>query len=152
MKGITPPVSGDHWHPLIVMANPLSGGKDGQSILSSFRKLLNPVQVLDLSEMGPESGLEICRFLPDHTCRVLACGGDGTVGWILSAIDKADLPVSQLHSLSYNSHVPCSMSTDDILCFSVLLMWPSCPWALGMTWLGCWGGVRVMRVSLWRRS
>lgn len=96
VKGITPSMSVDHWHPLIVLANPNSGGKDGQTILSSFRKLLNPVQVLDLSEFGPECGLEICRFLPEHTCRVLACGGDGTVGWILAAIDKANLPVSKM--------------------------------------------------------
>lgn len=78
------------------MANPKSGGKSGEAILNSFRKLLNPVQVLDLSEAAPECGLEICRCLPDHTCRILACGGDGTVGWVLAAIDKASLPVSLL--------------------------------------------------------
>lgn len=95
MKALSPPTHTDiYWHPLIVMINPSSGGKDGQIILSSFRKLLNPVQVLDLSEVGPECGLEICRLLPEHTCRILACGGDGTVGWILAAIDKANLPVS----------------------------------------------------------
>ncbi len=96
MKGIsppTPPIEG--WHPLIVMANPNSGGKDGEAIISTFRKLLNPIQVVDLSELTPECGLEICRFLPQHVCRVLACGGDGTVGWILAAIDKANLSVSQ---------------------------------------------------------
>lgn len=95
VKALSPPTHTDiYWHPLIVMINPSSGGKDGQIILSSFRKLLNPVQVLDLSEVGPECGLEICRLLPEHTCRILACGGDGTVGWILAAIDKANLPVS----------------------------------------------------------
>ena len=76
------------------MINPKSGGKDGEAILSSFKKLLNPIQVVDLSDLTPECGLEICRFLPDHTCRILACGGDGTIGWILGAIDEAKLPVS----------------------------------------------------------
>jgi hypothetical protein len=94
VNSIQPPISIDLWRPLVVMANPKSGGKDGEAILSSFRKLLNPVQVLDLSELAPECGLEICRLLPQHTCRILACGGDGTVGWILGAIDKANLPVS----------------------------------------------------------
>ena len=51
-------------------------------------------QVIDLSETPPESGLEICRLLSAHSCRVLVCGGDGTVGWVLTAIDKCKLPVS----------------------------------------------------------
>lgn len=95
VKAIRPPKCVEQWRPLIVMANPKSGGKDGEAILSSFRRLLNPIQVVDISELSPECGLEICRFLPNHTCRILACGGDGTVGWILSAIDKAKLPVSK---------------------------------------------------------
>lgn len=92
VKEISPPTNIPQWHPLIVMANPKSGGKDGEAILSAFRKLLNPVQVFDLSELAPECGLEICRLLPQHACRILACGGDGTVGWILAAIDRANLP------------------------------------------------------------
>ena len=94
MKSISPP-STKLWRPLIVMANPKSGGKSGEVILSAFRKFLNPIQVIDLSDLSPECGLEICHFLPEHTCRVLACGGDGTVGWILGAIDKAMLSVSK---------------------------------------------------------
>ena len=55
---------------------------------------LSAPQVIDLSETPPESGLEICRLLSQHSCRVLVCGGDGTVGWVLTAIDKCKLPVS----------------------------------------------------------
>ena len=55
---------------------------------------LTPPQVIDLSEIPPEGGLEICRLLSQHSCRVLVCGGDGTVGWVLTAIDKCRLPVS----------------------------------------------------------
>ena len=92
VKSITRP-SIDHWRPLVVMANPKSGGKDGEFVLSSFRKLLNPIQVIDLSETPPENGLEICRMLEELHCRVLVCGGDGTVGWVLSTLDKLQLPV-----------------------------------------------------------
>jgi len=44
VKAIKSP-STDHWQPLVVMANPRSGGKDGEMVLSALRKLLNPIQV-----------------------------------------------------------------------------------------------------------
>ncbi|KAM5154442.1 diacylglycerol kinase gamma isoform 3-T3 [Callospermophilus lateralis] len=50
-------------HPLLVLVNPKSGGRQGES-------------------------LNFFRDTPDF--RVLACGGDGTVGWILDCIDKAN--------------------------------------------------------------
>ena len=34
-----------NWRPLVVLANPRSGGKDGQEVMSMLRRLLNPLQV-----------------------------------------------------------------------------------------------------------
>jgi len=51
-------------------------------------------QVIDLSEIPPEGALEWCLLLPCVTWRVLVAGGDGTVGWVLSAVDKLKLRVS----------------------------------------------------------
>ena len=50
-------------------------------------------QVIDLHDMQPENALEWCHLLPDVVFRVLVCGGDGTVGWVLNAIENLKLKV-----------------------------------------------------------
>ncbi|XP_055877944.1 diacylglycerol kinase epsilon-like isoform X1 [Biomphalaria glabrata] len=81
----------DDWSPLIVIANRKSGSNDGQLILRHFRQHLNPAQVIDIHDISPQNALEWCNLLPEVTFTLLVCGGDGTIGWVLTAIENLQL-------------------------------------------------------------
>ncbi|KAK7247625.1 hypothetical protein RIF29_42512 [Crotalaria pallida] len=73
--------------PLLVFINARSGGQLGPSLHRRLNMLLNPVQIFELSaSQGPEVGLEFFKSV--RYFRVLVCGGDGTVAWVLDAIEK----------------------------------------------------------------
>ncbi|XP_018331439.1 diacylglycerol kinase theta isoform X3 [Agrilus planipennis] len=72
--------------PLLVFVNVKSGGQQGLELISSFRKLLNPYQVFDLDNGGPLPGLYVFRNIQNY--KILVCGGDGTIGWVLQCLDN----------------------------------------------------------------
>ncbi|XP_077565357.1 diacylglycerol kinase iota isoform X2 [Stigmatopora nigra] len=75
--------------PILVFVNPKSGGNQGAKVLQMFMWILNPRQVFDLSKGGLREALDLYRKVPN--LRILACGGDGTVGWILSTLDELQM-------------------------------------------------------------
>ncbi|EDV28803.1 uncharacterized protein TRIADDRAFT_52046 [Trichoplax adhaerens] len=75
--------------PLLVFINSKSGENQGVRFIRRFKQLLNPTQVYDLMVGGPSVGLSLFRNF--NPFRVLICGGDGSIGWVLSEVDKMNL-------------------------------------------------------------
>ena len=91
------------WPPLLVFVNGKSGGRRGEALRESLiaRKDLNALACVDLTMPGasPTPALkEYVGKVPD--LRVLVCGGDGTVAWVLQALEELtevrSRPVAQL--------------------------------------------------------
>ncbi|KAG4078409.1 hypothetical protein HA402_013120 [Bradysia odoriphaga] len=77
------------YSPLLVFVNSKSGDNQGVKFLRRFKQLLNPAQVFDLVSAGPGLGLRLFRHFDPF--RILVCSGDGSVGWVLSEIDRLDM-------------------------------------------------------------
>eukprot|EP00804_Cyclotella_cryptica_P029144 CCRYP_005315-RA/>CCRYP_005315-RA protein AED:0.00 eAED:0.00 QI:130/-1/1/1/-1/1/1/257/946 len=75
--------------PLLVFVNSRSGSQQGNFLMAQFRRLLNPIQVWDLGIGGPEKVLRSFSVLTRF--QILVCGGDGTVSWILSVLERMKL-------------------------------------------------------------
>ncbi|XP_065074731.1 diacylglycerol kinase theta isoform X4 [Ochlerotatus camptorhynchus] len=86
LPNIEPSMVAQGVQPLLVFVNVKSGGCQGLELISSFRKLLNPYQVFDLDNGGPLPGLYVFRHIQDY--KILVCGGDGTIGWVLQCLDN----------------------------------------------------------------
>ncbi|KAJ0412565.1 hypothetical protein ATCC90586_006932 [Pythium insidiosum] len=76
--------------PLLVFINSRSGGQLGLHVLRQIRRWLNPIQIYDLSHQTPIAPLLQFKDIP--RLRILVCGGDGTVGWVLGALDEIGAP------------------------------------------------------------
>ncbi|CAK9292989.1 unnamed protein product [Gordionus sp. m RMFG-2023] len=75
--------------PLIVFVNSKAGDKQGIKIIRRFKQYLNPIQVFDLLNGGPVFGLKLFRKFEPF--RILICGGDGSISWVLNEIDNLRL-------------------------------------------------------------
>ena len=85
-------------------------------MITQLRRLLNPIQVWDLADGGPGKVIESFSVL--GRLRILVCGGDGTVSWIISELEKnkalkrwppiAILPLDQIGRLQFYTRPNCS--------------------------------------------
>lgn len=88
ISSIRVPPWGPSWRPLIVIGNGKSGSSEACHILSSARKVLNAVQAIDLANQEPKVALQLCNLLKGTQCRLLIAGGDGTIAWVLNAVQN----------------------------------------------------------------
>ena len=75
--------------PLLCFVNCKSGGKQGKVVLGLLKDFLGPNQVFDLSSVDPAEVLT--KFICLPSLRVLVAGGDGSVGWVLTCLEKLPL-------------------------------------------------------------
>ena len=88
IKEIVNPPKIKNWRPLLVFANRKSGGGLGKLVIDEVSSILHPLQVHDLSTSPPQETLNILHALPNQQFTVLICGGDGTINWVMAAIDE----------------------------------------------------------------
>lgn len=73
--------------PVLAFVNTKSGAQAGTAFRQRLLRSLHPLQVVQLPREDPVEALRPLLGLPG--LRVLVIGGDGTVSWVLSAIDDA---------------------------------------------------------------
>jgi len=75
--------------PLLAFVNSRSGLSQGAYLVHQLRRLLNPIQVVDLANEDPAKALS--QFIDLPRLRILVCGGDGTAKWIMTCMEQLDL-------------------------------------------------------------
>jgi len=81
----------EHPDPLALFINSRSGGQQGATLTEALKAHLRPEdKIFDLSQGGPAPGLKEFEE-KKKPYRTVACGGDGTVGWLLTTFDKVNL-------------------------------------------------------------
>lgn len=118
LKSIRVPqkLSSSEWRPIILVANMKAGSSLAEDILSHYRGILNPLQVIELTRRGPEMVVKWLERLRPVKCRILIAGGDGTVGWIMNTIFE-----KKVHPLPEIAILPLGTGND----LSRVLLWGS---------------------------
>lgn len=102
---------------VIAFVNSASGGGMGHALYKSLQSHLGPEYVIDLNSCRPGNMPEdaLLKYAYDPKVRVLACGGDGTCGWIFSSLDKVWSTVlgisskGRVYSPQYKDHLPLAI-------------------------------------------
>ncbi|KAL7531619.1 hypothetical protein ACHAXR_006734 [Thalassiosira sp. AJA248-18] len=101
---------------IIAFVNSASGGGMGNELFKSLQSHLGSNHVFDLHCCGPGNMPEdtLLKYAYDPMVRVLACGGDGTCGWIFSSLDKVWATVLVQNSTISKPRVNLSQYADHL--------------------------------------
>ena len=96
---------------VIAFVNSASGGGEGKALLKCLQDHLGESFVIDLHSCGPGNMPEdsLVKYARDPMVRLLACGGDGTCGWILSSLDKVWSSICSDGEAKYKDHLPLAI-------------------------------------------
>lgn len=76
-----------NYTPILCFVNSKSGGSQGHFLIEELKQYLNPLQVVEVSTIDPIVLIkEFSSCLKQY--KVLVCGGDGTISWILNSIQS----------------------------------------------------------------
>ncbi|CAJ0954030.1 unnamed protein product, partial [Mesorhabditis belari] len=88
IDGIAKPEYPPDWRPVFVLVNPKSGSGAGTKVASSFRLVLHPIQVIDVTKSHMKTVLRWLESHPEIEARIVIAGGDGTISFVLNDIDE----------------------------------------------------------------
>lgn len=96
---------------VIAFVNSASGGGEGKALFKCLQDHLGESFVIDLHSCGPGNMPEdsLLKYARDPMVRLLACGGDGTCGWILSSLDKVWSSICSDGEAKYKDHLPLAI-------------------------------------------
>jgi len=81
---------------VLMFCNKRSGGNKGALVFEKYQKLIEADKIYDLSDRARPPHLILKEWVgKGGTKRVIVCGGDGTMGWLLSAIDELHAPADE---------------------------------------------------------
>ena len=87
----------DEINPILIFINDASGPQQGGILSRQLRQLVNPIQVHNLADGPPYKVLKSFMRRFREKLRILICGGDGTVAWIINTIDEVEAELKLNH-------------------------------------------------------
>lgn len=111
---------GDECTPILCFVNGKAGKGEGLKLKDKLKLLVNPDQIVDVSEVDIEMPLKIFAELPRY--KILVCGGDGTISSVLNCVEKIHNDAGSKGHIPGVAILPLGTGND----LSIVLGWGRC--------------------------